>query len=402
MLLTIYIFIVSQDVSRYWIYLTVSLRRAISGTVPSDIAGHLLFAFNKRSMEIPTPICLLALFLDPRYRLTVDTKNKAVLKHLTLIAAKIALERGATTAQLNDLCNQLKAYASDAPSVFANSGNVDQADFCVKAWWEKLPTASANVQLRSLAVLLFSIPPHAAGPERTFSLFDWVNAKRRNRLHADKTAKITTIKMYFDNKKAAAVRASESVGESKKRKAPATPRETIASPTADSVSQMTDLGNLSRGNSMSQMSTASRANRETEQAVVLEGVNDPDDDIDSDYGSEEDDEEEEEDKQSTNDKELDELLEEAYAWDMSNADANVAESIEQSASVPAEVSALKEFVEDQFGFMCINGINYDDVFEIAGGLKAPATVLSSSTIIGVTSRASNEQEMRALVDEHCG
>ena len=36
----------------------------------------------------------------------------------------------------------------------------------------------------------------AAGPDRSFSLFDWIQSKRRNRLASDKMAKIAPIKQF--------------------------------------------------------------------------------------------------------------------------------------------------------------------------------------------------------------
>jgi hypothetical protein len=46
-------------------------------------------------------------------------------------------------------------------------------------WWQLLPK-SCNM-LSIVALVLFSVVPHAADIERVFSLFGWIHSDRRNR-----------------------------------------------------------------------------------------------------------------------------------------------------------------------------------------------------------------------------
>lgn len=56
--------------------------------------------------------------------------------------------------------------------------------------------ANFVADLAQVAEIGFSLPVSAAGPERTFSLFDWIQSKRRNRLGTDKLMKIAAIKQH--------------------------------------------------------------------------------------------------------------------------------------------------------------------------------------------------------------
>jgi hypothetical protein len=49
----------------------------------------------------------------------------------------------------------------------------------------------------NLAKILFSVVPHAAKVERTFSLFDWIQSKRRNCLSAEKKNMTSFIKEWY-------------------------------------------------------------------------------------------------------------------------------------------------------------------------------------------------------------
>ena len=67
----------------------------------------------------------------------------------------------------------------------------------VVSWWQE--RATTVPALAALAVKLYKAKPHAAGPERVFSLFDWQQAKRRSRMHMDKVCKASIISMYHKN-----------------------------------------------------------------------------------------------------------------------------------------------------------------------------------------------------------
>ena len=53
--------------------------------------------------------------------------------------------------------------------------------------------------LAKLAIYLHTAKAHAAGPERVFSLFDWHQSKRRNRLLIKNVYQSSVITMFYNN-----------------------------------------------------------------------------------------------------------------------------------------------------------------------------------------------------------
>lgn len=193
-----------SDVTRYWIYLTNQLQLFLDKpsqmTNAQDYKESIVQAFNSRLNEIPSVACSVALFLDPRFRCAVvqgeDDDSLKCLDRLHLEVLKIVSRNGITSsAQIDNVIDLLHAYTADEfPfSSFSYGGK----DFDPREWWERKcgPTDTVS-ELAKVARLLFSLPVSAAGPERTFSLFDWIQAKRRSRLGTDKLAKIATIKQF--------------------------------------------------------------------------------------------------------------------------------------------------------------------------------------------------------------
>lgn len=192
------------DVARYWIYLTRSVCSFLgASTFDNSIKEHIQFAFNKRTVEIPPVISLLALYLDPRFRGAFSV-SEDVLKLISIEAAIIMFKRRLYSEEdFEVLVDQMKAYAFwKEPFCFRGFGG---EAFNILDWWRKLFTdRPAEVSMiAKLAIYLHTAKAHAAGPERVFSLFDWHQTKRRNRLLMKNVYQSSVITMFYNNHDAA-------------------------------------------------------------------------------------------------------------------------------------------------------------------------------------------------------
>lgn len=188
-----------SDVSRYWIYLTNETEKFLNRDIPivgiDEFKTSVRSAFNAATGKIPVHECSIALFLDPRYRVTVTSRE--VSAKLQLLVLRFARDRGITSLELQLLSQQLAAYHQDQDpfSTFSYGG----PQFDPRQWWEaKCHPGSGTNELAKIAVLFFSIPASAAGPERLFSLFDWMQSKRRNNISLRKLAMMASIKQYYE------------------------------------------------------------------------------------------------------------------------------------------------------------------------------------------------------------
>lgn len=80
-------------------------------------------------------------------------------------------------SQLSILVTELTAYSLGMDPF--NPSYMPSASMSVKQWWLSLNTPSQANAIVTLAVLLYSIVPHAAGNERDFSIMKWLNPPRR-------------------------------------------------------------------------------------------------------------------------------------------------------------------------------------------------------------------------------
>jgi hypothetical protein len=62
-------------------------------------------------------------------------------------------------------------------------------------WWRGA-RGEATMSLFLLAMILFSIVPHAAGPERIFSFMGWYKSKLRASMNVTTLSRLTMIKQY--------------------------------------------------------------------------------------------------------------------------------------------------------------------------------------------------------------
>jgi hypothetical protein len=107
---------------------------------------------------------------------------------------RLGLKLGWTKTQGARLSDQLKTYkASEEP--FNDPADVDLASFDLAGWW-KLRAGQRNAaELVQIGRLLADIVPHAAGPERLFSMMGWIHSNRRNSLHSVTVKCLSAIKM---------------------------------------------------------------------------------------------------------------------------------------------------------------------------------------------------------------
>jgi len=100
---------------------------------------------------------------------------------------------------LKRLVQQLGAYkAGTAPFDMPHGGG----GFSVRAWWQAVSSSNADM-LVPLALLLLDVVPHAAAPERAFSLLKWFSSERRNRMSVSTACALAATKMHYQQQMSA-------------------------------------------------------------------------------------------------------------------------------------------------------------------------------------------------------
>jgi hypothetical protein len=108
-------------------------------------------------------------------------------------ALHLGVKLGWNKSQGARLSDQFKTYkASEEP--FNSPADVELESFDLAGWW-RLRAGQKNDELVQIGRLLADIVPHAAGPERLFSMMGWIHSNRRNSLHSDTVKCLATIKM---------------------------------------------------------------------------------------------------------------------------------------------------------------------------------------------------------------
>lgn len=70
----------------------------------------------------------------------------------------------------------------------------------LKLYWQGIIKDNEQAQLPWLALFILDIKPHAADPEKTFSLMGWYHSARRSQLASKTTTAMTMIKMHHNSK----------------------------------------------------------------------------------------------------------------------------------------------------------------------------------------------------------
>jgi hypothetical protein len=109
-------------------------------------------------------------------------------------------KRGYTVEVCKQLMQEMMAYRAAStpfnapcPVVY---GNPDNDLIMVRGWWTSLPSAAAS-PLVNLAILLLDIVPHAAAPERLFSMLGWFQGKLRARLGVCTTGMMAVVRSHY-------------------------------------------------------------------------------------------------------------------------------------------------------------------------------------------------------------
>jgi len=185
------------DVMRYWLFLARSVNALPKDSIDPDFRSHCFTAYNLRHIEMVSPLCKLALFLHPLYRSAVPT-NALQWKELRSTAGTFWQNRHHGKSELTQLMStDLEKYRlGDAP--YSNLP-VDGDLGTLQLWWRGLLADHPHIQLPLLALVLLDIKPHAADPEKTFSLMGWFHSARRSRMLSRTTTNLTMIKMHHTN-----------------------------------------------------------------------------------------------------------------------------------------------------------------------------------------------------------
>jgi hypothetical protein len=109
-----------------------------------------------------------------------------------LQALLLGLRLGWTQTQGARLSDQFKTYKA-SEEAFNAPADVELSSFDLAGWW-RLRAGQKN-ELVQIGRPLADIVPHAAAPERLFSMMGWIHSNMRNSLHLDTVNCLATIKM---------------------------------------------------------------------------------------------------------------------------------------------------------------------------------------------------------------
>ena len=189
------------DVMRYWYFLARSVDALKAYLTDPDFKAHCVSAFNWRVKDMHNPLAQLALFLHPWYR-GVTAKTDASFKSIQLTAGRVWQSNGNSRQQVTDLLAELAKYRLGSRpflGVMTDGGLNSLHDF-----WNSIQytatSSGAPLQLPALATYIHDIKPHAADPEKTFSLMGFFHSSRRNQLLNTTTTAMTAIKMHHTQK----------------------------------------------------------------------------------------------------------------------------------------------------------------------------------------------------------
>jgi hypothetical protein len=221
------------DLTRYWLYLAREVERLLAG-LSFDFKQHIVTAFNKRAVEMQSELSRLALFLDPRFKHLVGddpARFDSITRQAMLVYKKRRHGREACVA----LMAQLQAYKANASPYNRPSGG---GGFDTRTWWQACSN-SQNEQLVDLALLLLDIVPHAAAPERTFSMLRWFETGRRCNLDTGTSLMMAAVRQHWMGGTAKKPRAISTdagpAGMDARLAAPAAPPPSAAAPAADAA-----------------------------------------------------------------------------------------------------------------------------------------------------------------------
>ena len=189
------------DVMRYWYYLARCLDELTTGLTSPDFKAHCIAAFNWRVADMHNPLAQLALFLHPWYR-GVTGKNDTSFKNIKRTAGRVWQAIGKSRKEVEALFAELNQYRMGSKPFLGTMA--DGSLNSLRDFWTNIQLAAASsgppLQLPALAVYIHDIKPHAADPEKNFSLMGFFHTARRNQLLSSTVTAITAIKMHHAQK----------------------------------------------------------------------------------------------------------------------------------------------------------------------------------------------------------
>ncbi|CAM9261173.1 unnamed protein product [Phaeothamnion confervicola] len=187
------------DLTWVWLDLAKGLARALetSGLDP-EYLRHVAVAYDRRVREMNAAVCLLALFLDPRYRHAVDDPaNLEAFNEMVALGCTIMKRRGFGQQAAVQLARAMQLYKARAAPFNLLCGGCGDG-FNVRAWWLCVSLPETEVLVK-LAFLLLDVVPHGAAPERALGLRRWFRSDRRTgQLSLESAAMIAAIKMHYE------------------------------------------------------------------------------------------------------------------------------------------------------------------------------------------------------------
>ena len=189
------------DVMRYWYFLARQMDALKANLTDPAFKAHCISAFNWRVQDMHNPIAHLALFLHPWYRGSV-VKSEASFQSIRHTAALLWRNNNKSQEETQKLLGELDQYKLGCRPFLASMS--DGGLESLRAYWDSIQhTAAASgapLQLPALAGRIHDIKPHAADPEKTFSLMGFFHTSRRNQLRSTTTTAMTAIKMHYTQK----------------------------------------------------------------------------------------------------------------------------------------------------------------------------------------------------------
>ncbi|CAG8730422.1 8917_t:CDS:2 [Dentiscutata erythropus] len=175
---------------------SVMLKMSENSDIDQEFIEHAKNIINIRAKEFDEPIYYLSFFLHPKFR-KIAVSKKLSLDNMLIYALTFAQKWNFTREQANQISEQLNNYFNNEPPY--NSVLTLEP----RLYWKRLSYGAEA--LKTLALKIFAIRPHAAGVEQLFSSMGLTKTKSRNRLTTP------TLKIISQIKSALAVEAPKKV-----------------------------------------------------------------------------------------------------------------------------------------------------------------------------------------------